>query len=261
MDAALASSRHRVRLTVGALVVALVAALLPAAITPAFADSGMESQFVSAANSERAAKGLPALEVAGDLTSVARSHSRVMADASNLHHNPNLGSAVSGWQKVGENVGRGPTVSAIHSALMDSSGHRRNILDSEWTQIGVGVVLDGGGQVWVTQVFRKPVGAAPKPEPEPEPEPEPAPQPEAEAEAKARPEPEPEPQADPVAAPAAAPEPEPEPPAPDPHPILEQPLALDRMTLLLARQTAAEEGVSFEDVVAEFTAAAEGSED
>ncbi len=223
MDAALASSRHRVRLTVGALVVALVAALLPAAITPAFADSGMESQFVSAANSERAAKGLPALEVAGDLTSVARSHSRVMADASNLHHNPNLGSAVSGWQKVGENVGRGPTVSAIHSALMDSSGHRRNILDSEWTQIGVGVVLDGGGQVWVTQVFRKPVGAAPKPEPEPEPEPEP--------------------------------------PAPDPHPILEQPLALDRMTLLLARQTAAEEGVSFEDVVAEFTAAAEGSED
>ncbi len=229
MDAALASSRHRVRLTVGALVVALVAALLPAAITPAFADSGMESQFVSAANSERAAKGLPALEVAGDLTSVARSHSRVMADASNLHHNPNLGSAVSGWQKVGENVGRGPTVSAIHSALMDSSGHRRNILDSEWTQIGVGVVLDGGGQVWVTQVFRKPVGAAPKPEPEPEPEP--------------------------------APEPEPEPPAPDPHPILEQPLALDRMTLLLARQTAAEEGVSFEDVVAEFTAAAEGSED
>ena len=233
MDAALASSRHRVRLTVGALVVALVAALLPAAITPAFADSGMESQFVSAANSERAAKGLPALEVAGDLTSVARSHSRVMADASNLHHNPNLGSAVSGWQKVGENVGRGPTVSAIHSALMDSSGHRRNILDSEWTQIGVGVVLDGGGQVWVTQVFRKPVGAAPKPEP----------------------------QADPVAAPAAAPEPEPEPPAPDPHPILEQPLALGRMTLLLARQTAAEEGVSFEDVVAEFTAAAEGSED
>jgi len=223
VDAALASSRHRVRLTVGALVVALVAALLPAAITPAFADSGMESQFVSAANSERAAKGLPALEVAGDLTSVARSHSRVMADASNLHHNPNLGSAVSGWQKVGENVGRGPTVSAIHSALMDSSGHRRNILDSEWTQIGVGVVLDGGGQVWVTQVFRKPVGAAPKPEPEPEPEPEP--------------------------------------PAPDPHPILEQPLALDRMTLLLARQTAAEEGVSFEDVVAEFTAAAEGSED
>ncbi|TVP70254.1 MAG: CAP domain-containing protein [Nitriliruptor sp.] len=230
----------------------------------------MESQFVSAVNSERAAKGLPALAVAGDLTSLARSHSRVMADAGNLHHNPNLGSAVSGWQKVGENVGRGPTVSSIHSALMNSSGHRRNILDSDWTQIGVGVVVDGGGQVWVTQVFRKPAGAAPAPapdpEPKPEPKPEPAPKPEPKPEPKPQPEPEPEPTPEPGSTPASEPaaEPEAEPetePEREPHPIREQPLALDRMTLLLARQTAVEEGMSFDEVVAGLMAAAEDSED
>ena len=164
---------------------------------PASADSGMESQFLSSLNSARASNGAPALSVAGDLTSVARSHSRVMADSGNLHHNPSLGSAVSGWQKVGENVGRGPSVSSIHSALMNSPGHKRNMLDPAFTQVGIGVVVDGGGQVWVTQVFRQPVGAAPKPAPKPEPKPEPAPQP--------APQPEPQPQQ------AAQPEPEPDP--------------------------------------------------
>jgi len=254
VDAALTAPRLRARLAVVGLAVALAVALLPPGPSPAFADSGMESQFVSAVNSERTAKGLPALAVAGDLTSLGRSHSRVMADAGNLHHNPNLGSAVSGWQKVGENVGRGPTVSSIHGALMNSSGHRRNILDSDWTQIGVGVVVDGGGQVWVTQVFRKPVGAAPAPAPDPEPKPEPKPEPEPTPAS----EPEPTPTPEPVAEPAAEPEPEPE---REPHPIREQPLALDRMTLLLARQTAVEEGMSFDEVVAGLLAAAEGSED
>src|SRR5690606_32710311 len=103
--------------------------------------------------------GLPALQVASDLRSVARSHSDVMASQQRLHHNPNLSSDVKNWRRLTENVGYGPTVSGLHSALMDSSGHRANILDANVSQVGVGVTVRGG-TVWVTQGFRNPTGAA-----------------------------------------------------------------------------------------------------
>lgn len=165
------------------LLVSLLAGLMTPVTAHAAVDSGAESQFVAAVNQERAARGLPALQVASDLTSVARSHSARMAGGDNLHHNPNLGSAVSNWQKVGENVGVGPSVSSIHSAFMNSPSHRANILGADWVQVGIGVEVRGDS-IWVTQVFRLPMGAsqpAPAPEPEPESTPEPATTPEPEA--------------------------------------------------------------------------------
>lgn len=168
-----------VQLTAAALVLALLATLAPLVPSAASADSSMERQFIAAVNRERAAQGLPSLSTSGDLTSVARSWSGRMADESKLYHNPSLGSQVSGWKKVGENVGRGPNVDAIHAAFMASPGHRRNILDADWTQIGMGVVVRDG-TVWVTQVFRLPAGAAPKAEPEPKAEPATEPAPKAE---------------------------------------------------------------------------------
>lgn len=257
---------------VAVVVLALAGCLLLPVPTAAHADAGLESQFVSALNAARASQGLPALAIAGDLTSVARSHSRVMADTNHLHHNPDLGAAVSGWRKVGENVGRGPSVSSIHEALMNSPGHRRNILDADWTQLGMGVVVKDG-QLWVTQVFRTPANAAPAPAPAPEPEP--APRAEAAPEAGPDSSPataDPGPAADPGTERSGTPSSEPssagtEPPRradtdrraarePEPHPVQSPPLALDRMTLLLARQTAAEEAESFEEIVAALTAAA-----
>jgi uncharacterized protein YkwD len=261
-------STSRPRGPAAVVLLALIAVLLAPAPIAAHADAGLESEFVAALNSARASQGLPALAMAGDLTSVARAHSRVMADADHLHHNPALGSAVSGWRKIGENVGRGPSVASVHGALMNSPGHRRNILDPDWTELGMGVVVENG-QLWVTQVFRTPANAAPAPAPAPEPEPEPraerspeprqngpssgpapntggadgggAPGPSA---ATAHPRP------DDTDRPAAEPEPEPE-----PHPVASPPLALDRMTLLLVRQTAGEGGESFGDLVATLVAA------
>lgn len=154
------------------LLLTLLLALVPARSALA-ADAGAEAQFVSLVNQERAARGLPSLQVASDLVAVARRHSVRMADGSNLHHNPNLAGEVSGWQKVGENVGRGPSVSPIHAAFMDSPGHRANILDPEWVEVGIGVEVRDG-TVWVTQVFREPQAAAPAPAPAPEPAPTPA---------------------------------------------------------------------------------------
>jgi hypothetical protein len=127
--------------------------------TAAFADStaSMESQFVAKMNAARQAAGLRAYVVASDLTSVARQHSAQMASKQSLYHNPNLTTEVKNWQAVGENVGEGPTVSDIHNAFMNSPEHKANILDHDFTQVGVGVSVDNNGIIWVTEDFRQPM--------------------------------------------------------------------------------------------------------
>jgi len=136
-------------------VTATVASVAP---TAAFADSttSMESQFVAKMNAAREAAGLRPYAVASDLTSVAREHSAQMASKQSLYHNPNLTTQVHNWQAVGENVGEGPTVADIHSAFMHSPEHKANILDHDFTQVGVGVSVDGNGIIWVTEDFRQP---------------------------------------------------------------------------------------------------------
>lgn len=156
MDALRTTAGRLVAIAVLGLVAALLPVLTP---TPALADAGLEQQFVASINAERAGAGLSALTPAGDLTTAARRHAQTMGSADHLHHNPNLGSAVGGWEKLGENVGRGPGVGVIHQAFMDSPGHRRNVLDPAFTEVGIGVIVVDG-QIWVTEMFRLPTGAA-----------------------------------------------------------------------------------------------------
>jgi uncharacterized protein YkwD len=152
------------------------AVLLAAAVTTtvatvapstAFAGStgSMESQFVAKLNAARSAAGLRPYSVASDLTSVARQHSAQMSSRQSLYHNPNLTSQVQNWQAVGENVGEGPTVSDIHDAFMHSPEHKANILDHDFTQVGVGVTVDKNGIIWVTEDFRQPMHTASAPAP------------------------------------------------------------------------------------------------
>ena len=166
--------RHpfRAAATLVVLVALVTAGLLTTTDSPAFAagDSGAEAEFVRLVNQERVSRGLPSLRVASDLVRVSRNHSQVMANASDLHHNPNLGSDVTNWRRLTENVGVGSSVSRLHSAFMASSGHRANILDSKVTEIGVGVEVRNG-RIWVTKVFRLPAttttSTAPAPTPKP----------------------------------------------------------------------------------------------
>jgi hypothetical protein len=135
--------------------VTVLAVLVPVAPADAAIDSVAETRFVDSVNAERAQRGLARLRVATDLRDVARRHSVRMADTKSLYHNPNLRTDVTGWQRLAENVGRGPSVASLHSALMASTGHRANILDGAVTEIGIGVEVRGS-TVWVTQVFRQP---------------------------------------------------------------------------------------------------------
>ncbi|HEX2029629.1 MAG TPA: CAP domain-containing protein [Nitriliruptorales bacterium] len=136
-------------------------ALSLAVARPAVAagDPSAETRLVAAANHARAAAGLPSLAVRTDLTQVARGHSARMADQGRLAHNAQLGAEVSGWQRVGENVGRGPSTEAVHDEFMASATHRAVILDAGFTEIGVGIEVRDG-LLWVSQVFRQPESAA-----------------------------------------------------------------------------------------------------
>ena len=142
------------------LVVTLLVALGLVTALPARALAGpSEGSFFSAVNSARSANGLAALAYASDLASVARRQAERMASSNKLYHNPNLGSEVSSWQIVAENVGYGPDWSSVQQAFMASPDHRANILDPEVTQLGVGTAVGSDGRIWVAQVFRLPYGA------------------------------------------------------------------------------------------------------
>ena len=145
------------------LTLALTAGATAAVVAPVSAmasTAGFEAQFIADMNAARQANGLAPYSVAYDLTSVARNHSAQMASSQSLYHNPSLTSQVQNWQAVGENVGEGPTVSDIHTAFMNSPEHRANILDHDFTQVGVGVSVDKNGIIWVTEDFRQPMGAS-----------------------------------------------------------------------------------------------------
>jgi Cysteine-rich secretory protein family len=149
---------RRLSVSLAAFVVASSAASLVA--PAAHASSG--SSFVAMINSARSSAGLRAYAVAGDLTAIAQGQAARMAQAQQLFHNPNLATQVTNWRYVGENVGYGPDVSTLMSAFMHSSPHRANILDHQFTQVGVGVV-DANGTLWVSMVFRDPMHTSTSP--------------------------------------------------------------------------------------------------
>jgi hypothetical protein len=130
----------------------------------------------SMTNADRVSRGLKALSTASDLQSFAQQRADEMAKSKRLAHTTGLGSKVSGWQRLGENVGRGPTLQEIQTAFMNSPSHRENILDRDFTQLGVGVTFDGNQHLYVAVIFRLPAGAAAS-APPPKPAPKPAPTP------------------------------------------------------------------------------------
>jgi hypothetical protein len=153
--------RSRWVLAVFALVSAL--SIVAAAGASAVVAPDAEDGFVGRIAAERAGAGLAAYGGADDLVAVARRHAARMAAEHRLYHNPSLGSDVTGWSAVGENVGVGASVDDIHRAFMASATHRHAILSEEFTEVGIGVEVDADGALWVVEVFRRPETAGPAP--------------------------------------------------------------------------------------------------
>ncbi len=145
-----------------ALLLAPLLALLPAQRAEAAAPA--EDALLSMVNSARGSAGVAPLVEAPDLTAIARQWSSRMSASNVLSHNPDLRTQVTSWTAIAENVAYGTSIPSIHSALMGSSGHRANILNGTYTQVGIGVWTAPSGRIWVTEVFRRPApGAAPLP--------------------------------------------------------------------------------------------------
>lgn len=112
-------------------------------------------------NEDRAANGLPALTLDPALSALARLKSYDMnANHYFAHTSPTLGSAAEmlrangyAFTSVGENIAHHATVEKAQAAFMSSSGHRANILGSQWKKVGIGVCYDSQGFVYVTQLF------------------------------------------------------------------------------------------------------------
>lgn len=123
--------------------------------------SALEQQMVALVNAERAKVGASALTINTQLTKLARMKSQDMIDNNYFSHtSPTYGSPFDmmnsygvTYRTAGENLAMNQTVENAHTALMNSSGHRANILNTSYTEIGIGIVSDGRGNIYVTQMF------------------------------------------------------------------------------------------------------------
>lgn len=130
----------------------------------AHALSGDEQTMVSLVNAARAEANLPPLAVHTDLSRVARIKSDDMAAHQYFSHDsPTYGSPFQmmqdfgiSYMAAGENIACNQTVERAHDALMNSPGHRANILSADFTHIGVGIVNGGQCGAMYTQMFLKP---------------------------------------------------------------------------------------------------------
>ena len=139
----------------------------PRATTTRAAASGgggsQAQQVVDLVNAERAKAGCAAVTVDDKLTLAAQQHSQDQADHKSMTHTGSDGSnagqrldrAGYSWRTYGENVAwNQQTPAAVMNAWMNSSGHRANILNCAFTEIGVGVA-SSNGPYW-TQDFAAP---------------------------------------------------------------------------------------------------------
>ncbi len=120
-----------------------------------------EAKMLELVNAERTSRGLRPLTVDFRLVELARKKSQDMIDKNYFAHNsPTYGSpfdmmksAGIEYRLAGENLAGAPEVATAHKALMNSEGHRRNILNPGFTKIGIGVAKGGPYGMMFTQMF------------------------------------------------------------------------------------------------------------
>ena len=121
--------------------------------------SAYEKKVVELVNAQRARYGLSALTLNTELSAIARAKSQDMRDKNYFSHtSPTYGSPFDmmksfgiRYNTAGENIAYGyKTPEAVVNGWMNSAGHRANILNASYKEIGVGYVADGN--YW-TQMF------------------------------------------------------------------------------------------------------------
>jgi len=122
----------------------------------------LEARMLDLVNQERQAAGLNPLAPDPELTEVARRHSADMfARGYFAHETPEglspfdrMRAANVRFTTAGENLALAPTIPVAHTGLMNSPGHRANILRREFGRVGIGVMDGGMRGLMVSQEFR-----------------------------------------------------------------------------------------------------------
>ncbi len=99
-------------------------------------------------NAERAKVGAPALTLDSEVMRVAQFKAQDMVDRNYFSHNsPTYGSPFDmlksfgvSYRTAGENLAGNISVERAHTSLMNSEGHRRNILNANYNRVGIGIV-------------------------------------------------------------------------------------------------------------------------
>jgi uncharacterized protein YkwD len=122
----------------------------------------LEARMLELVNQERVGRGLKALQADPELTEVARAHSKDMfARGYFAHFTPEgespfdrMDDAHVSYITAGENLALAHSLPIAHNGLMNSPGHRANILNPAYGRLGIGI-LDGGFYgLMISQEFR-----------------------------------------------------------------------------------------------------------
>lgn len=128
----------------------------------AVADPELEREMLKMINEERKKNNLGLLKADPEMTAVARAHSKDMFERGYFAHvNPDgknpfdrMKAAKVSFIAAGENLALAQTVAIAHINLMNSPGHRANILNPAFGRLGIGI-LDGGYYgLMISQEFR-----------------------------------------------------------------------------------------------------------
>jgi len=125
-----------------------------------------EQAMLDATNAERKKEKLEPLTTDPKLTEAARAHAANMAKQSKLDHTlddktfeDRAKAASYEYRALGENIAwNQPTPKDVVESWMKSEGHRKNVLNAEYTQIGVAVAKNDKGEPYWVQVFGAPQG-------------------------------------------------------------------------------------------------------
>ena len=135
---------------------------LPFKVENSKPDPSLEEQMLGLINQERISRGLKPLVADPELTEVARRHSADMFVRSYFsHYTPEgkdpferMTEAHVHFQTAGENLALAPRLQIAHTGLMNSPGHRANILNPKFGRVGIGVMDGRRRGLMISQEFR-----------------------------------------------------------------------------------------------------------
>lgn len=141
---------------------ALICALALAIVTPAAATAAETPQATvfGLTNDHRVTNGRAVLAAKTAMTTIAQDWAEHMASTGKLVHRADISAGLpSGWSSAGENIAYNCQATGGAEKLVAqwiaSSGHNENMLNPNFTHLGVGVAKDSRGCTWGVQVFAK----------------------------------------------------------------------------------------------------------